>query len=206
MDVGSLQNLGIGAGTLRQNNLSLPLSPITAVPFALLLFPLFVMVSLRPVSQSLVTSRWSLVGILSFPTSNKQLATSNFLRSWNFYVQCCRQFPLSLTGPKGAPSGLPRALVLFTILEAFLMPLPAYAGPQDTAPPSDENYFYFLHDDQLGSSHILTEGNESSTHAGIVYNRGEILQRFEYDPFGTEKFVLHPVKYDLSRCLRNIFP
>lgn len=194
MDVGSLHDLGIGAGTLRNNNISLPWSPVTLVPFALMLFPLWVIASLRPVRRSWVVDRRSWIARykLGHFTIHDLRSTIHELRSaicakWSFYVQCCRQLLLNFNR-----GWLPRTLVLFSILEAFLMPFPAQAGVGATAPASDQNYFYFIHDDQLGSAHVLTEGNESSTHAGIVYNRGDILQRFEYDPFGTEKFVLNP--------------
>ena len=72
------------------------------------------------------------------------------------------------------------------------------AGINDTAVKQDETYFYYIHDDQLGSSHVLTQGKQDgSVHSGITYGEGDLLQRIEYTPFGTEKFVLNPnLKFD----------
>ena len=66
-------------------------------------------------------------------------------------------------------------------------------------PVSDADYFYYNHDDHLGSSALLTEGKNTARHSGIIYNRGELLQRFEYAPFGKETFVLNPnLQFDPS--------
>src|SRR3989338_4625822 len=93
------------------------------------------------------------------------------------------------------------------------MPTLAFAGDtgEPRIPHSDVDYFYYHHDDHLGSSHILTEGKPSAKHAGLIYRRGEILQRFEYAPFGQEIHVLNPnlrfdpsytgQTYDIETCL-----
>lgn len=46
---------------------------------------------------------------------------------------------------------------------------------------------------------LLTEGKETSKHAGLTYKKGQILQRFEYSPFGGEIYALNPnLKFDPS--------
>ena len=57
---------------------------------------------------------------------------------------------------------------------------------------STSTYFFYVHGDHLGSSHIMTEGNPlGQVHTGITYGRGDLVQRYEYNPFGTEKYVLN---------------
>ena len=57
----------------------------------------------------------------------------------------------------------------------------------------------------MGSSHILTEGKPTARHAGLTYRRGEILQRFEYAPFGQEIYVLNPnLHFDPSYTGQNL--
>src|SRR3989338_3203667 len=64
---------------------------------------------------------------------------------------------------------------------------------------SDPDFFVYHHGDHLGSSHIITEGKASARHSGIVYRKGQLLQRFEYSPFGQETYVLNPnLKFDPS--------
>ena len=67
------------------------------------------------------------------------------------------------------------------------------ATPGDGVPEStsDPDYFFYIHGDHLGSSNILTEGKAESRHAGITYRKGDLLQKFEYAPFGKETFVLN---------------
>jgi RHS repeat-associated protein len=93
----------------------------------------------------------------------------------------------------------------FFLCLLFIIQLPLYhahAGDTGSVPTSvsDEDYFYYIHGDHLGSSHLMTEGNkESGLHAGITYNNGDLLQRIEYNPFGKEKYVLNPgLKMDPS--------
>lgn len=61
-----------------------------------------------------------------------------------------------------------------------------------TTGTSYNEFFYYHHGDHLGSSHITTEGQTSAIHSGITYNKGDLLQRFEYDPFGKETYILNP--------------
>jgi RHS repeat-associated protein len=95
-----------------------------------------------------------------------------------------------------------KAFLVFITLLAVIQP-PALLLAGDTGEPplsaSDTEYFIYHHDDHLGSSHVLTEGNETARHSGVTYHRGEILQRYEYRPFGQETFVLNPIlKFDPS--------
>jgi len=107
------------------------------------------------------------------------------------------------------------ACLFLIFLFVFQLPMhQAFAGDTGIAVPnaSDDNYFYYVHGDHLGSSHIMTEGNpDGGRHAGITFPTGSLLQRIEYSPFGQEKYVLNPnlktdpsftgQKYDLETGL-----
>ncbi|MDO8494517.1 MAG: RHS repeat-associated core domain-containing protein, partial [Deltaproteobacteria bacterium] len=71
----------------------------------------------------------------------------------------------------------------------------AYVFPsdiEDNWPPADQSFFLYIHTDHLGSSNLLTEGQSKSTHNGIRFVAGEVVQRVEYMPFGKERYVLNP--------------
>jgi RHS repeat-associated protein len=61
----------------------------------------------------------------------------------------------------------------------------------DFWPVKSNHYFYYVHTDHLGSSTLHTEGEDKSTHQGIRYQKGEVIQKMEYAPFGTERLVLN---------------
>ena len=63
---------------------------------------------------------------------------------------------------------------------------------EDDWPPADRAYFLYVHTDHLGGSQLMTEGSERSTHNGLRFIKGEVVQRIEYSPFGKERFVLNP--------------
>lgn len=73
-------------------------------------------------------------------------------------------------------------------------PISLAFADEDRAPEiaSDRDYFYYEHDDHLGSSALMTEGKETARHSGLMYRRGDLLQRFEYAPFGKETYSLNP--------------
>jgi RHS repeat-associated protein len=87
---------------------------------------------------------------------------------------------------------------VLSLLLAFIffiqMPSMAYAqaGGQLQQIVGDVDYFVYYQDDHLGSSSIITEGKTSARHSGLVYKKGEVLQRFEYSPFGNSRYVLNP--------------
>ncbi len=85
-----------------------------------------------------------------------------------------------------------KALCMLLIMLGLIQtPVLLFAG-QPIAPipdATDANYFYYVHDDHLGSSQILTEGKVLTKHSGLTYQRGQVLQRFEYTPFGQERYV-----------------
>src|SRR3989338_1495770 len=71
----------------------------------------------------------------------------------------------------------------------------AYDFPYDVDddwPPADRAYFLYVHTDHLGVSQLMTEGSDRSTHNGLRFIKGEVVQRIEYSPFGKERFVLNP--------------
>ena len=100
-----------------------------------------------------------------------------------------------------------RTFVLFLLILQNVQPISlAYAGDdgEPRVPTSDTDFFYYVHDDHLGSSQLLTEGKTTARHAGLTYQRGEILQRFEYAPFGQETHVLNPnLTFDPSYTGQN---
>jgi len=73
------------------------------------------------------------------------------------------------------------ATIFFTSI-----PMPAFAAAAETS------FFYYHHGDHLGSTNVITEGNTSAIHSGITYAKGDIVQRFEYSPYGQESYVLNP--------------
>lgn len=95
-------------------------------------------------------------------------------------------------------------MVSLSMIMIFTLQIPvSYAIAGDTGnvstPISDEHYLYYHHSDHLGSSNLLTEGKESALHSGVTYKKGDLLQRFEYEPFGKEKYILNPnLKFDPS--------
>ncbi|MBI2344125.1 MAG: hypothetical protein HYV02_07315 [Deltaproteobacteria bacterium] len=49
-----------------------------------------------------------------------------------------------------------------------------------------------VHPDPLGSAWLVTEGKASAIHAGILYSKGQVVQRYAYAPFGAATFQLNP--------------
>jgi len=86
------------------------------------------------------------------------------------------------------------ACVALVLVMTFSPALNAYVFPTDVAdnwPPADQNFFLYVHTDHLGSSQLMTEGQSKSTHDGIRFIKGEVVQRIEYTPFGKERYVLN---------------
>ena len=63
---------------------------------------------------------------------------------------------------------------------------------QEPLPISDADYFYYIQGDYLGSASVLTEGMANGKHMGLTYLKGQLLQKYEYKPFGQEHYVLNP--------------
>lgn len=90
--------------------------------------------------------------------------------------------------------------LVLVMLFLFQIPGTVWAGDVGVAPGpiGDETYVFFHHGDHLGSTQIITEGAlDKAKHAGITYSRGDIIQKFEYSPFGQETYVLNPNLRDL---------
>ncbi|MBI2343537.1 MAG: hypothetical protein HYV02_04310 [Deltaproteobacteria bacterium] len=66
----------------------------------------------------------------------------------------------------------------------------------DTGAPwlttDDPTPLVYIHPDPLGSAWLVTEGKASATHAGILYSKGQVVQRYAYAPFGAVRFLLNP--------------
>lgn len=85
------------------------------------------------------------------------------------------------------------ALTLCLLFISFI-PLVKTAEAASRAPvKTDDPVFVYIHNDHLGSSHVWTEGqSEGAVRSGTKYNRGALVQRIEYNPYGQERYVLNP--------------
>lgn len=178
---------GLGGGSaLMINGIDLKLRPVMAMPYLLLCFSLLVLVSFRPMR----------IRISYRPNCSKVLIQA--YRGWRWYQEAIQETAAALHRRAGVKGFLVFYVVLFLVQTVSA---PAFAGETGDieTPPSDSEFFYYNHDDHLGSSQLLTEGKSKAKHAGISYKKGELLQRFEYSPFGEERYVLNPnLKFDPS--------
>lgn len=76
---------------------------------------------------------------------------------------------------------------------------------EDDWPKMSENYFYYVHRDHLGSSNLFTEGAARSTHGGLRYKEGDLVQRIEHTPFGRERLVLNPSLDEIPRFTGQVY-
>ena len=174
-----------------------------AMPFLLLLFPILFIASFRPLAPP--TPAWRVGFRLALPGRDRSLRSkgrervfSPLLTLWHNYTSAMHEALQAL------PYNLaPKLLTLFLAL-LFTIELPlhsAFAGDSGTvANISDATYTYYHHGDHLGSSHVITEGNTAGgKHSGLKYNQGDLIQRYEYAPFGQETYVLNPnLEFDPS--------
>ena len=96
---------------------------------------------------------------------------------------------------RGIPSFAFRVVCMLLVVAMLSSQALAYDFPYDVDddwPPADRAYFLYVHTDHLGGSQLMTEGSERSTHNGLRFIKGEVVQRVEYSPFGKERFVLNP--------------
>jgi RHS repeat-associated protein len=171
-----------------------------AMPFLLLLFSILFIASFRPVAAPILTPRLCPArGLLRHKAGLGEVDLSNQLLSlWSSYTnsmhEALQALPYCLA---------PKLLTLFLAL-LFTVEMPmheAFAGDSGTvANISDATYTYYHHGDHLGSSHVITEGNSTGgKHSGLKYNQGDLIQRYEYAPYGQETYVLNPnLEFDPS--------
>ena len=96
---------------------------------------------------------------------------------------------------RGIPPFAFRVVCMLLVVAMLSSQALAYDFPYDVDddwPPADRAYFLYVHTDHLGGSQLMTEGSERSTHNGLRFIKGEVVQRVEYSPFGKERFVLNP--------------
>ncbi len=165
--VGSLSSLASAGATLVDRNVDPNLGLAQIIPYALWLLGLFVLASFRPVPATLPAYPYIL---------------------WRRYVETlqetCSAFP---------QRAWVKGFILFlAFLSTVQFPILATAGEKTQETATDSDYFYYYQDDHLNSSHLLTEGKALAKHGGITYQKGQVLQRFEYTPFGEERFTLNP--------------
>lgn len=205
--LGNLDELLAGTGsTAALKNIQREFNATQTTPFALLAMGLFLMFSMRPVRQKDLVIARNKVTRQSLPLHLESLLS--FVRralrrgrdSWNAYATAFQETILTLNH-KSFAKALSFALVSIFIIQGFTIQ-PAFATTmnlQMQAQKGSEPGFYYYHGDHLGSAHVITEGEDKAKHAGYMYNKGDLLQRIEYHPYGQEKFVLNPnIKLDPS--------
>lgn len=187
--------LSSGGGTFRNVNINPNFGLPVALPYIAMLCTFGILLSFRPVRAPLPRP---LGAALPSPRFGGRVVGDrergfawHVLHSYSAYTQA--MFHALHRLPRNFAVKMVSLILIFFTLVNF--PLKAMAG--DTGTPrqaaSDENYFYYSHGDHLGSNHILTEGShDGGMHSGILYNRGTLLQRIEFAPFGQESFVLNP--------------
>jgi RHS repeat-associated protein len=178
-------------------------------PWLCLLLTLLMLASFRPVGPPqiplsplrgplpiLVRGKFKLAPILgmifrlalegrdrSLRSKGRERVIRPLITLWHHYTnamsEALQSFPHN-AWQKSLPLGLIAALFFTSI------PMPAFAAAAET------DFFYYHHGDHLGSTNVITEGNTSAIHSGITYAKGDIVQRFEYSPYGQESYVLNP--------------
>ncbi len=175
--IGNLRDIAgnTAGGTLIDNGIDLNLNGTMILPHIMLIMTFLLLASMRPMPT------WRVVGQLQ--TCRRVYCfwknwTDLFRETLNYYP---RHFFL-------------KSFMIFMILLSQFQPMSLAFADEGRAPAlsSDRDYFYYAHDDHLGSSALMTEGKETARHSGLMYHRGDLLQRFEYAPFGKETYSLNP--------------
>lgn len=167
---------GAGGGTLIDTNIDPDTNLATLFPYICLILTLIIIGLMRDIPH--ICPEW-----IKNPSLRKGYAA---WRGFSLTIQeSIFQYPIR----KYVKSYLVFQIILLVVQ------YPIHVCADSGEPPavaSDQEYFYYIHDDHLSSSHIMTEGKIEARHSGIMYRRGDILQRIEYAPFGGETFVLNP--------------
>lgn len=197
--------LGTSGDSARLLNINKPVTVAKAAPFSVMGFGLFLMLCFRPVEKPAMNrkSHWvrhiyynSLVLIRSVQAAVIE-SVHSFHQGRMFYKVASLAF------------------VFYFILYIPLIKCAHAADQLSLNLPGQaphEPTFMYHHNDYLGSSYLMTEGNkDGAVYAGIKYKLGDLLQRIEYHPYGQEKFILNPnlmthpsftgQKYDVSTGL-----
>lgn len=172
--------VGGGGAGLIDRGINLPLGPNHFIPYLCLFFVVLVLSSFKPIGRPLPA--WA---------CRAPPWVSSFRAAWRFYCESLQSTVFEL--PRRTEFKLVSLVLIFLAVVQF--PLVSMANHRGETPPeviSDPDFFYYQHGDHLGSSHLLTEGKSESRHSGVVYQRGQLLQRFEYSPHGQEMFALNP--------------
>ena len=225
--LGTIDDILLGTGsTAALKNIQPEFHAAQTTPFVLFGFGLFLMFSMRPCSAKASQGEALLPGY-SFrshalhcealakqchpgldPGSSLVLKlqtkfASLFIKAqkaWTTYATAFQETILTLNERKFAKA-LSFTLISFFIIQGFTIQ-PAFATTMSTqlqAQKGSEPGFYYYHGDHLGSAHVITEGETQAKHAGYMFNKGDLIQRIEYHPYGQEKFVLNPnIKLDPS--------
>lgn len=199
--LGSLEVLGGGAAgsTFIDRGIRLPFRLAHLIPYLSILFALLLIASFRPVGPPALSP-------LPFACPERSRRIRGGL-GWGRYLPLFRLWRSWCLTFQEAVFDFPRRrafkLVSIFLIFLFVIQYPIFAMADHRGVPesvrSDQDFFIYHHGDHLGSSHIVTEGKVESRHSGVVYRRGQLLQRFEYTPFGQETFVLNPnLKFDPS--------
>lgn len=159
-----------------------------AGPVSSVVLPFLLMLSFRPIDRR----KWAiiyhrLIHKQSLTLAEKGLSQCfKWMNSWNNYSQAMREALMAF--PHKKTFKVASLILVF----CFIAMAPLRYSYASGGSSSVDTYFFYVHGDHLGSTHIMTEGNPlGQVHSGITYNRGDIVQRYEYNPFGTEKYVLN---------------
>jgi len=169
----SLKHIGIDPG----------IRLATLTPYFLFLILIFIIASFRPIA---LPPSFVRRGSRGGRKTTRLLI--RILHIWCAYTRAMQEALFAL------PHCFTIKLISLTLVFIITTQIPMQAMADTEAPSiSDEIYMYYHSGDHLGSSHLITEGNpDGGKHSGLTYSRGDLIQRYEYAPFGKETYVLNP--------------
>ncbi len=168
--------MGTGGGTLIDTNIDPVTNLGTLFPYLCIILALIILGLMRDLPR--ICPEW-----ISNPSLRRGYA------AWRTFSLIFQESIFEYHVRKYVKSYLVFQVILLVV--QYPMHVCADSG-EPPAVASDQDYFYYVHDDHLSSSHVMTEGKSEARHSGIMYRRGDVLQRVEYAPFGGETFVLNP--------------
>lgn len=199
--LGTIQELtGASGAALIDRGIRPQMNFAMSVPYLLVFLGLFWMASLRRIEMPgrlwEYREAYGSCGLYRSRAFVLRRAT-HWLLAWRSYTHACSE-ALSVLRFRLGVKLVSIALMLLFFCQIPLVSMAANSGNIQSS-GNDSRYFYYIHGDHLGSSNLMTEGKAGSRHMGVTYLKGDLLQRFEYAPFGQEQYSLNPnLKFDPS--------